>query len=129
MSRKHCWKRRNCSLGAISPFPAVFSTDPNYRHVKNQGFFGKGLTEDKYNKIEKKTPVKIKGLTLIMLNSIEVTFEDSKDQDQSTQTGSPILIGTIRCLNIIGGKEMVLKDVNNTQYYYQISIKWIVIIA
>ena len=24
--RKHCGKRRNCSLRAISPFPAVFST-------------------------------------------------------------------------------------------------------
>ena len=23
--RKHCWKRRNCSLRAISPFPTVFS--------------------------------------------------------------------------------------------------------
>ena len=23
---KHCGKRRNCSLGAISPFPVVFST-------------------------------------------------------------------------------------------------------
>ena len=22
--RKHCWKRRNCSLRAISPFPTVF---------------------------------------------------------------------------------------------------------
>ena len=58
------------------------------------------LTEDKYNKIEKKTTVKIKGLTLIMLNPIEITFED-----QSTQTGSPILICTIRCLNIIGRKK------------------------
>ena len=25
--RKHCWKRRNCSLRAISPFPTVFSKD------------------------------------------------------------------------------------------------------
>ena len=24
--RKHCGKRRNCSLRAISPFPTVFST-------------------------------------------------------------------------------------------------------
>ena len=27
MGRKHCGKRRNCSLRAISPFPAVFSKD------------------------------------------------------------------------------------------------------
>ena len=32
--RKHCGKRRNCSLGAISPFLAVFSKDLYYRHVK-----------------------------------------------------------------------------------------------
>ena len=25
LSRKHFWKRRNCSLRAISPFPAMFS--------------------------------------------------------------------------------------------------------
>ena len=25
MGRKHCGKRRNCSLPAISPFPSVFS--------------------------------------------------------------------------------------------------------
>ena len=25
MDRKHCGKRRNCSLQAISPFPTVFS--------------------------------------------------------------------------------------------------------
>ena len=28
--RKHCWKRRNCSSWAISPFPTVFST-----HLEN----------------------------------------------------------------------------------------------
>ena len=27
MGRKHCGKRRNCSLGAIYPFPTVFSKD------------------------------------------------------------------------------------------------------
>ena len=42
--RKHCGKRRNCSLRAISPFPTVFSKDLYWRHVKNQGLFGKGLT-------------------------------------------------------------------------------------
>ena len=27
MGGKHCGKRRNCSLRAISPFPSVFSKD------------------------------------------------------------------------------------------------------
>ena len=43
MVRKHCGKRRNCSLRAISPFPTVFSKDLYCRHIKNQGLFGKGL--------------------------------------------------------------------------------------
>ena len=33
MGRKHCGKRRNCSLRAISPFPTVFSKDLYCRHV------------------------------------------------------------------------------------------------
>ena len=40
-SRKHCWKRRNCSLQAIFPFPTVFSKDLFCRQVK----FGEGLKE------------------------------------------------------------------------------------
>ena len=40
--RKHCGKRRNCSLRAISPFPTVFSNDLYRRHVKNLGLFWKG---------------------------------------------------------------------------------------
>ena len=32
--RKHCGKRRNCSLLAISSFSTVFSKDLNSRHVK-----------------------------------------------------------------------------------------------
>ena len=43
MGTKQCGKRRNCSLRAISPFPAVFPDDLYCRHVKNQGLFGKGL--------------------------------------------------------------------------------------
>ena len=38
--RKHCGKRRNCSLQAISPFPTVFS---KRQTRKNQGLFWKGL--------------------------------------------------------------------------------------
>ena len=34
MGRKHCGKRRNCSLRAISPFPKVFSIDLFPRGVK-----------------------------------------------------------------------------------------------
>ena len=41
--RKHCGKRRNCSLQAISPFSTVFSKDLYCRHVKTRAFLGKGL--------------------------------------------------------------------------------------
>ena len=34
--RKHCGKRRNCSLRAISPFSTVFSKDLYCRHVKTR---------------------------------------------------------------------------------------------
>ena len=45
--RKRCGKRRNCSLRAFSPFPAVFSTDLYCRSTrKNQGLFGKALRFD-----------------------------------------------------------------------------------
>ena len=40
--RKHCGKRRNCSLRAISPFPTVFSEDLNNRYVKTKSCLGKG---------------------------------------------------------------------------------------
>ena len=39
--RKHCGKRRNCLLQAISPFPTVFSKDLYGRHVKTRAL-GKG---------------------------------------------------------------------------------------
>ena len=42
MGRKHCGKRRNCSLRAISPFPTVFSKDFYSRHVKTRACLGKG---------------------------------------------------------------------------------------
>ena len=41
--RKHCGKRRNCLLRAISPFLTVFSKNSYFRHVKNKGLFGQGL--------------------------------------------------------------------------------------
>ena len=40
-------KRRNCSLGAISPFPTMFSKDLYGRH-KNEGLFGKALRGKKW---------------------------------------------------------------------------------
>ena len=40
--RKHCGKRRNCSLRAISPFPTVFSKDLYCRQVKTRACLGKG---------------------------------------------------------------------------------------
>ena len=33
---KHCGKRRNCSLRAISPFPTLFSEDLYGRQVKSR---------------------------------------------------------------------------------------------
>ena len=41
--KKHCGKRRNCSLWAISPFPTVFSIDLYCRHVKTRACLEKGL--------------------------------------------------------------------------------------
>ena len=40
MGRKHCGKRRKCSLGAISPFPGVFSKDLYCRHEKTRAYLG-----------------------------------------------------------------------------------------
>ena len=40
MGRKHCGKRRNYLLRAISPFPTVFSKDMSCRHVKTRACLG-----------------------------------------------------------------------------------------
>ena len=40
---KHCGKRRNCSLWAISPFPTVFFKSFILQTRKNQGLCGYGL--------------------------------------------------------------------------------------
>ena len=42
MVGNHCGKRRNCSLGAISPFLTVFSKDLYCRHLKPRACLGKG---------------------------------------------------------------------------------------
>ena len=39
---KHCGKRTNCSLPAISLFPTVFSKELYCRHVKTRACLGKG---------------------------------------------------------------------------------------
>ena len=44
--RKHCGKRRNCSLRAISPFPTVFSKELYCRHVNTKACFEK-VKEDR----------------------------------------------------------------------------------
>ena len=42
--RKHCGKRRNCSLRAISPFPTLFSKDLCSRHVKTREMINRSRT-------------------------------------------------------------------------------------
>ena len=52
MGRKHCGKRRNCSIRVISPFPTDFSKDMQYRHIKTRAVLGKGYTTEKgYNPV------------------------------------------------------------------------------
>ena len=45
--RKHCGKRRNCSLQAISPFPTVFSKGLFPRGLQKASLCGNGLKERK----------------------------------------------------------------------------------
>ena len=47
MGRKHCGKRRNCLLRAISPFPTVFSKGLFPSGVKRCYCVGMGLDEIK----------------------------------------------------------------------------------
>ena len=42
VDRKHCGKRRNCSLRAISPFPTVFSKDFYCIHMKTGACLERG---------------------------------------------------------------------------------------
>ena len=42
LGRKHCGKRRNCSLQTSSPFPTVFTNDLYCRHIKSRACLGKG---------------------------------------------------------------------------------------
>ena len=45
MGRKHCGKRRNCSLRAISPFPTVFSKRLVSQGRQKVSLCGNGLSE------------------------------------------------------------------------------------
>ena len=45
--RKHCGKRRNCLLQAISPFPTVFPKNLYSKHVKTRTLFGKVLKKNR----------------------------------------------------------------------------------
>ena len=42
MGRKHCGKKRNCSLRAISPFPTLLSKDLYCKHIKPRTCLGNG---------------------------------------------------------------------------------------
>ena len=53
MGRKHCGKRRNYSLGTVSPFPTVFSKDLYCRHVKTRDWFGTGLTKPRHTNFQR----------------------------------------------------------------------------
>ena len=55
MDRKHCGKRRNCLLRAISPFPTVFSKGLFPRGVKRRHYVGKGFKKALWEKKEKNT--------------------------------------------------------------------------
>ena len=50
-SGKHCEKRRNCSLRAISPFPTVYSKDLSCRHVKTRPCMQKAYDVTGYEKL------------------------------------------------------------------------------
>ena len=54
MVRKHCAKRRNYSLRAISPFLTVFTKDLYCRHVKTRAVWEK-VMYSKFTLIEMKT--------------------------------------------------------------------------
>ena len=76
MHTKSCWKRRNCSLLAISPFPSVFKRLV-LQTRKNKGLFGEGLS-----------------FLLTMLDWI--AFADVIDQDSATQSTVCSLILDLR---------------------------------
>ena len=51
MDRKHCGKRRNFSLRAISPFPTVFSKDLYCKHVEKTGLVWEMVNSFSSNKL------------------------------------------------------------------------------
>ena len=60
--RKHCGKRRNCSLRAISPFPTMFSKDLFCRHVKTRACLEKSKSISvRKTKVTEKSNCFVKG--------------------------------------------------------------------
>ena len=56
--RKHCGRRRNCSLGANSPFLTVFKR-PLLQTCENLGLFGKGLNIIWFSSLWKKNTLSL----------------------------------------------------------------------
>ena len=85
MVRKHCGKRRNCSLRAISPFPTVFSKSLYRRHVKTRAclgdmanvkvFFDKQMDKRTYQKLNVYAPdLSMGGHKNDLVGTLEATF-------------------------------------------------------
>ena len=73
MGKKHCWKRRNCSLRAISPFPTVFSKNLCCRPVKTRVCWERVNFQKKYSNSEISTEARFS--TLLKTNfNFWVTF-------------------------------------------------------
>ena len=89
--RKHCGKRRNCSLRAISPFPPVFSKKLVLQTPKNQGLFGKGLRKKATLKLQQlRNYFEMEGLlcltlSLLLTTQKKKTFVDRINQDRTAQ--------------------------------------------
>ena len=78
MGRKHCGKRRNCSLRAISPFSTVFLKDLGCRHIKRRACLGKGVFKRLVLQTRKNQGLLWKGLKLILKEN--KTISDNIDQ-------------------------------------------------
>ena len=82
--RKHCGKRRNCSLRAISSFPTLFLKDLFCRHIQNKVLFVKGLnllfpvfSIDLYCRYIKDMGLSGEGLNLLFPQCLNLLFSES----------------------------------------------------
>ena len=85
MGRKHCGKRKNCSLRAFFLFPTVFSKGLFPRGVKRCHCIGMGLAKTPFSVDLKKTFI----LTLLLMT--KEALVDSVNQDQTAQNVHPDL--------------------------------------